>query len=86
MKFVLLIKILKMRFDNPIKNHQFKELPDIASFSEVKNEYRNNNLINLSKLEKALKDLNQYYNFLLSRMISFAEEVEAIPEEKENQE
>ena len=44
-----------MRFDNPIKNHQFKELPDIASFSEVKNEYRNNNLINLSKLEKALK-------------------------------
>ena len=38
------------------------------------------------KLEKALKDLNQYYNFLLSRMISFAEEVEAIPEEKENQE
>ncbi len=38
------------------------------------------------KLEKALKNLNQYYNFLLSRMISFTEEVEAIPEEKENQE
>ena len=38
------------------------------------------------KLEMALKNLNQYYNFLLSRMISFAEEAKAIPEEKENQE
>ena len=44
-----------MRFDNPIKNHKFKKLPDIASFLEVRNEYRNNNKIDLSSLEKALK-------------------------------
>ena len=31
-----------MRFDNPIFNHKFKKMYDIASFKELKNEYRQN--------------------------------------------
>ena len=39
-----------MRFDNPINNHKFRYFKDIAKFSEVKSEYRNND--NNNKVDK----------------------------------
>ena len=41
-----------MRLDNPIHNHKFKNFVDITTYSEVKNEYKNNRKISLKSLEK----------------------------------
>ncbi len=44
-----------MRFDNPINKHKFRTFTDIAEFSELKNEFRNNSNYNLNRLRKFLK-------------------------------
>ncbi len=47
-----------MRLDNPIYNHKFKNLPDIASLPELKGEYRSKKKIDLSNLYLFLKQQN----------------------------
>lgn len=47
-----------MRFDNPILKHRFTKPIDIASFKEVKKEYRQIRNIDCSYLKKYFKDNN----------------------------
>ena len=59
-----------MRFDNPINNHKFRYFKDIAKFSEVKSEYRNND--NSNKVDK----LRKFY--LKNDLKSFNKELDKI--------
>ena len=59
-----------MRLDNPIYNHKFKNLPDIAEYAEVKDEYKNNRKVDLTKLYGYLKKRNlDKFNFELDKII-----------------
>ena len=59
-----------VRLDNPIYNHKFKNLPDIAALPELKNEYRNTKNVDLRNLYKYLeqKNLNKF-NYELDTML-----------------
>ena len=59
-----------MRFDNPIFNHRFKKMLDIASFIDVKNEYRQNSDLDCSKLKKYFQNNNfEKFNYELKNII-----------------
>ncbi|MAJ90488.1 MAG: hypothetical protein CMD08_04350 [Flavobacteriales bacterium] len=59
-----------MRQDNPIYNHKFKILPDIAEYSEIKDEYKNNTKVDLTKLYDHLNKYNLHkFNLELDKII-----------------
>ena len=59
-----------MRFDNPIFNHKFKKMYDIASFKELKNEYRQNRDLDCSYLKKYFQNNNfDKFNYELKNII-----------------
>ena len=73
-----------MRSDNPIYNHKFKNLPDIASFSELKKEYRNKKRVNLDNLYKYLENKNSVkFNQELDKIINST--YKDIPNSKDEQ-
>ena len=51
-----------MRFDNPIYKHEFKKLLDIASFKELKNEYRQTKNVDCSYLKNYFRN-NDFESF-----------------------
>jgi len=62
-----------MRFDNPIYNHNFKNRYDIASFEELKNEYRQNRNIDCSYLKKYFQNNNfEKFNHELENIIKLS--------------
>ena len=62
-----------MRFDNPIYKHNFKKRYDIASFEELKNEYRQNRNIDCSYLIKYFRNNNfEKFNYELKNIIKLS--------------
>ena len=61
-----------MRFDNPINKHKFRTFTDIAEFSELKNEFRNNSNYNLNRLRKFLKKKDLVnFNLELDKILNY---------------